>query len=110
MSTIDRRTAGERRIEPRFNINIDIEWEANNGRKKGTINDISREGCFVLCSGDVEDGDKVRIFFPLSDGMKVQFLSAVVNHVYEIGFGVRFIEIGVAQKIFLSKFIDSLKK
>jgi PilZ domain len=109
MSTIDRRTRGERRIVPRYSINLEIEWEANNGRKKGTINDISREGCFVLCSGEVEDGEKVKIFFPLSDGMKVEFLSEVVNHIYEIGFGVRFIELGIAQKSFLSKFIDSLK-
>ncbi len=109
MSLIDRRTGGERRSEPRYNVAIEIEWESKIGRKNGTINDISREGCFVLCSGEVEDGDKVKIFFPLSDGMKVQFLSAVVNHVYEIGFGVRFIELGVAQRNFLSRFIDSLK-
>ncbi len=109
MSTIDRRTSGERRTEPRYSINIDIEWESNAGRKKGTINDISREGCFVLCSGEVEDGDKVRIFFPLSDGMKVQFHGEVVNHIYELGFGVKFVEMGIAQKSFLARFIDSLK-
>lgn len=109
MSLIDRRTGSERRTEPRYNVKIEIEWEANIGRKKGMIHDISKEGCFVLCSGEVEDGDKVRIFFPLSDGMKVQFLSAVVNHIYEIGFGVRFIDLSVAQKSFLTKVIDSLK-
>jgi hypothetical protein len=109
MSTIDRRTGSERRTTPRYKVKIEIEWEATVGRKKGMIHDISNEGCFVLCSGEVEDGDRVRIFFPLSDGMKVQFLSAVVNHIYEIGFGVRFIELGIAQKSFLSKFIDSLK-
>ncbi len=109
MSTIDRRTSNERRIEPRYTVNIDIEWETSAGRNKGTINDISREGCFVLCSGDIEDGERVRLFFPLSDGMKVQFLGEVGNHIYEIGFGVRFIELGIAQKNFLSKLITSLK-
>jgi hypothetical protein len=109
MSTIDRRTGTERRTEPRYSVNIDIEWEAGGGRKKGTINDISREGCFVLCSGEVEDGDKIRLFFPLSDGMKVQFLGEVANHIYEIGFAIKFIELGIAQKSFLSRFIDSLK-
>ena len=109
MSTIDRRTGSERRTTTRYSVNIDVEWEAKIGRKKGTINDISREGCYVLCSGEVEDGETVKIFFPLSDGMKVQFLGEVVNHIYEIGYGIRFIELGVAQKSFLSKFIDSLK-
>jgi len=106
---IDRRRGSERRESPRYNVKIEIEWEAKIGRKAGIVNDISREGCFVLCSGEVEDGEKVKLFFPLSDGMKVQFLSAVVNHIYEIGFGVRFIELSVAQKGFLSKLIDSLK-
>ncbi|MBS1795210.1 MAG: PilZ domain-containing protein [Acidobacteria bacterium] len=106
---IDRRTGGERRVSPRYNVNIEIDWEADAGRQKGTVNDISREGCFVLCSGEVEDGDRVKLFFPLSDGMKVQLLGTVVNHIYEIGFGVRYIEMSVAQKGFLSKLIDTLR-
>ena len=109
MSTIDRRTGGDRRTAQRYSVNINIEWEAAVGRKKGTVNDISREGCFVLCSGEVEDGERVLIFFPLSDGMKVQFNCEIVNHTYEIGFGVRFTELSAAQKDFLSKLIDSLK-
>jgi hypothetical protein len=109
MSTIDRRTGGDRRTAPRYSVNINVEWETVGGRKKGTVNDISREGCFVLCSGEVEDGARVLLFFPLSDGMKVQFTCEVVNHIYEIGFGVRFTELSAAQKDFLSKLIDSLK-
>ena len=110
MSTIDRRTGGDRRTEPRYNVNLNVEWEtAALGRKKGTVNDISREGCFVLCSGEVADGERVLIFFPLSDGMKVQFACEVSNHIYEIGFGVRFLELSAAQKDFLTKLIDSLK-
>lgn len=105
---IDRRTGSERRISPRYNVKIEVDWEANVGRKKGIVNDISREGCFVLCSGEVEDGERVKLFFPISEGMKVQFLSAVVNHIYDIGFGVKFIELSAAQKNFLSKLIDSL--
>lgn len=109
MSQIDRRTGSDRRAAPRYNVNFNVEWEASIGRKKGTVNDISREGCFVLCSGEVEDGERVLIFFPLSDGIKVQFTCEVVNHIYEIGFGVRFIELSAAQKDFLTKLIDSLK-
>jgi hypothetical protein len=109
MSTIDRRTGGDRRTEARYSVNINVEWETSTGRKKGIVNDISREGCFVLCSGEVEDGERVLVFFPLSDGMKVQFTSEVVNHTYEIGFGVRFTELSAAQKDFLTKLIDSLK-
>ena len=109
MSTIDRRVGSDRRAAPRYNVNIKVDWEAAVGRRKGTVNDISREGCFVLCSGEVEDGERVLLFIPLSDGIKVQFTCEVVNHAYEIGFGVKFVEVSNAQKDFLTKLIDSLK-
>ena len=111
MTTIDRRTGGDRRTEPRYVVNIDVEWETagGGGRKKGIVNDISGEGCFVLCSGEVDDGERVLLFFPLSDGMKVQFSCEVVNHIYEIGFGVRFSKLSAPQKDFLTKLTDSLK-
>jgi len=109
MSTIDRRAGSDRRTAPRYSVNISVEWQSSVGRKKGTVNEISREGCFVLCSGEVEDGERVLVFFPLSDGIKVQFNCEVVNHTYEIGFGVRFLELSAAQRDFLTKLIDSLK-
>ena len=80
------------------------------GRKKGIISDLSREGCFVLSSGEVEDGENLKLFLPLSDGMKVQFWGEVVNHVFEIGFAVRFIEISESQRSFINNFVDNLKK
>jgi hypothetical protein len=109
MSQIDRRNGGDRRTAPRYTVDLQVEWQSVAGRKKGTVNDISREGCFVLCSGEVEDGERVLLFFPLSDGMKVQFDCEVVNHIYEIGFGVQFVELSGAQQDFLTKLIESLK-
>ncbi len=106
----DRRSGNERRVVKRLVVNIEIEWEGVNGRRNGTINDLNRQGCFVLCSGDVEDGENVKVFLPLADGMKVQFWGKVANHIYEIGFAVRFIELSDAQKDFLEKFIDRLRK
>ncbi len=106
---IDRRSGDERRDLKRYGTKIEIEWEGLVGRKTGTISDISETGCFVLCSGEVEDGENVKIFFPLSGGMKVQFWGEVVNHFPEIGFAIRFIELSEAQKEFLEKFVDTLK-
>lgn len=106
----DRRTGRDRRNEERYSVNIDIEWEGLSGRKPGTISDLSATGCFVMCSGEVEDGETVKIFLPLAEGMKVQFWGEVVNHIYEIGFGLRFIELSAAQKDFLEKFLETLRK
>ncbi len=106
----DRRSGSERRETERLGVNIEIEWEGLTGRKTGTLGDISVRGCFVLCSGDVEDGEIVKIFLPLADKMQVQFWSEVANHIYEIGFAVRFIELTDAQKDFLKKFVAALGK
>ncbi len=107
---IDRRSGSDRRIDGRHKIKIDVEWEGLIGRKSGTISDISVNGCFVMSSGEVEDGENVKIIFPLNGGRKVPFWGEVVNHFLEIGFAVRFIELNEAQKDFLTKFVDTLKK
>jgi hypothetical protein len=62
------------------------------------MSDVSLDGCFVLSSGDINDGDPVKIFVPLADGMKVQFDGKIANHVYEIGFGVRFGTLSAPQR------------
>ncbi len=98
----------ERRAMRRYPVNIDVEWEGTVGRQRGTINDIGSLGCFILCSGEVDDEEIVKIFMPLGDGMKVQFLGEVVNHVFEIGFGVRSQELNRAQKDFIEGIIEPL--
>ena len=107
--TKDRRTGRERRLVERHSVQIEMEWEGLVGRKPGTISDLSEHGCFVLCSGEVEDGENVKIFFPLTDGRKIQLWGEVVNHVFEIGFAVRFIELTEAQQEFLEVFVDTLR-
>ncbi len=109
MAITDRRTGSDRRAVERFNVSIEVEWEGLIGRKPGTLGDISLIGCFVLSSGEVEDGENVKIFFPLADGRKIQFWGEVLNYVFEIGFAVKFIELSEAQREFLKVFIDRLR-
>ena len=110
MAIGDRRRGSERRTEDRFKSNIEIEWEGLVGRKPGTISDLNTQGCFVLCSGEVADGENVKIFFPLTDGRKIQLWGEVVNHFYEIGFAMKFIELTDAQTEFLEVFVDTLRE
>lgn len=104
----ERRSGEDRRQMSRFKVKIEIEWEGQAGRKSGTIGDISETGCFVMSSGDVSDGENIKIFFPLTGGMKVQFWGEVTNHFLQIGFAIRFIKLSEAQKDFLEKFVDTL--
>jgi len=106
MSQLDRRKSDDRRKSRRYPLSLDIEWENYHGRRPGSLSDISEDGCFVLSEVDVSDGELVRVFIPLTDGMKVEFLGQVANYVYEIGFGVNFISLTDAQREFLASFVE----
>lgn len=87
-------------------MSLDVEWENHYGRRTGTLSDISEEGCFVLSEVDVSEGELLKVFIPLTDGMKVEFMGQVANLVYEIGFAVNFLSLSDAQKEFLSSFVE----
>ena len=105
----DRRSGGDRRRDERFALNVKIAWEGSSGRWEGTLSDISSTGCFVLGPGDVVDGDRVRIDLPLLAGGTVSLWAEVANHVYEIGFGAKFVGLTDAQRTYLERFTDTLK-
>jgi hypothetical protein len=106
MSKLDRRQSDDRRRSRRYPLSLDVEWENYHGRRPGTLSDISEDGCFVLSEVDVSDGELVKVFIPLTDGMKVEFLGQVANFVYEIGFAVNFISLTEAQREFLKSFVE----
>lgn len=105
MATQDRRSGAERRGMNRYPIEVEVEWRGSIGRSAGSISDVSLDGCFVLGSGDVDDGEDVKLYIPLADGMKVEFGARVTNHVHEIGFGVKFDQLSAAQREFLIKIV-----
>ncbi len=105
MTMTDRRSGFERRAIIRSKASLGVEWENLAGRYSGTLSDISECGCFVLSSGEVSEGDTLKLFLPLGEGMKVQILGEVKNHVFEIGFALRFIGLSEAQKKVLREFI-----
>lgn len=101
----DRRRSGERRSAKRFSVTIDIEWERGSDRHSGTLSDLSEGGCFVLSGAEISDGDTIGLFIPIGDGMKVQFSGLVTNHVFEIGFAVRFDSMTEAQRNVLRNYL-----
>ena len=95
--TPDRRRSTDRRSSRRYTVTIDIEWEYLGERNPGTISDLSEGGCFVLTGVEVQDGDEVGLLLPIGDGMKVQYIGTITNHVYEIGFAVSFTRVSEDQ-------------
>ncbi|MEO6655419.1 MAG: PilZ domain-containing protein [Pyrinomonadaceae bacterium] len=110
MATNDRRSGTERRGTNRYPVEMDVEWVGSAGRSPGTISDVSLDGCFVLSSGDVNDGENIRLYVPLADGMKVEFSGRVANHVFEIGFGIKFDQLSLAQRDLLIKIVRDNEK
>jgi hypothetical protein len=109
MTTGDRRKGGDRRLFNRVRSNVQVEWESSGGKSTGTLNDLSPTGCFILCSGDVIDGDQVRVDVPLSSGGTVSLWGEVANHAKEIGFGLRFIGLTQTQRIYIERLIETLR-
>ncbi|CAN5397093.1 hypothetical protein BH10ACI3_BH10ACI3_15230 [soil metagenome] len=105
MATQDRRSGTERRGTNRYPVELDVEWQGSAGRAPGSLSDVSLDGCFVLSSGDVNDGENVRVFIPFADGMKVEFTGRVANHVFEIGFGIKFDQLTASQREVLIKIV-----
>lgn len=107
----DRRSGSDRRSKVRYATEIEIEWEGAAGRETGTISDLSETGCFVLCSGDVEDGEAIKMIFSLANNRTISLSGTVVNHIYEIGFAVRFAEqLGANEQHFLDKLLEHLER
>lgn len=105
----DRRRGGDRRLNERYSLELEITCEATSGRFVGTMSDLSSTGCFVLAEGDVEDGDQIKVEIPLMTGGTVAFWGRVANHVPELGFGVTFTGLTDAQKSYLERFTDTLR-
>lgn len=91
----------ERRTTPRANSNLTVRWEGVIGSNTGTVSDLSTEGCFVLCSGQVMESEPVRLQFSFPDFNSVPLLGEVVYQVNEIGFALRFVNLTPAQVEFL---------
>ncbi len=97
----------ERRAAERIRVNMDVSWQAGDGQHSGTISDISTNGCFVLCSGEVEDGKAVAVEFKLARRAKaIGLRGEVVNHLAEIGFAMKFTGVGKTEANFLKKLIS----
>src|SRR5258708_4797546 len=110
MDIRDRRSGQERRGTKRFQVELDVEWECSKGRFSGSISDVNLDGCFVLSSGDVSDGEHVNVYLPMPDGMKAEFGGVVANHVFEIGFAVKFDKLSVLQRDLLVNIVRDFEK
>jgi hypothetical protein len=96
----------ERRSEKRVRVAADIEWSASGDVSPGRLGDLSSNGCFVLTSGDFGDGEVVRLYFPTTDGSRLEILAEIRNYVEDIGFAARFVSLSDSQREFVRNFAE----
>jgi hypothetical protein len=96
----------DRRSEERVRVAADIEWATGGDMNRGRLGDLSSNGCFVLAAGDFSDGEIVRLFFPMTDGTKIEILSEIRNYVEDIGFAARFMSLSETQREFIRSFAE----
>lgn len=106
MSNNEQWSGDERRSEERIRLAVEIDWDALAGPRKGTISDLSKTGCFILASGFYSEGEAVSVRLPLTDGSTFEFMGQIVNHVPDLGFALRFIDLTDTQKDFLFNFAE----
>jgi hypothetical protein len=97
-------TNEDRRSEKRTRVAADIEWSAAGDVTPGRLGDLSSNGCFVLTSGDFGEGEVVRLYFPTTDGTRLEILAEIRNYVEDIGFAARFVSLTDAQREFVRSF------
>lgn len=106
MATKDRRSGLDRRRVRRAMVAREIEWENHTGRRRGTLSDISRRGCFVLASGDFAIGERLYIHLPLVTGSTLRLPAEVRTSIFEIGFAAQFRDLSNAEAEFLERFVE----
>lgn len=100
----------ERRRAERFRVNLDIRWEGSSGQRKGTISDISTSGCFILTSPEVAATEPIRIGIQLPKGKIMTLPGEAVYSTEEIGFALRFTNLGKKEELFLQRLIDTARR
>lgn len=87
----------DRRDEERYTVTQDVFWQGDGGRSQGTISDLNWSGCLILAEDNVKKGEKIHVFLPVRGGTRVQISGTVTNFAEEIGFGLKFDDLGEDQ-------------
>jgi hypothetical protein len=100
----------DRRSAPRVRVKLQARWEGVLAREMATITDLSRSGCYVLSSANVELKELIWLEIDLPDQESVHIWAEVVDQADDIGFAVRFNSSSTEEEQRLASFIESLFK
>ena len=100
--------SAENRRYPRVELPIDGSWDGASGRRDVRIMSLSVGGCFVDGSGTPSVGERVRVELRFVDPPTLTLVGEVVYRDRVQGFGVRFVDLAVADRILLARALRGL--
>lgn len=95
----------ERRKTSRVRVNLDVVIADQSSQHKGTISDISVDGCFILSRGEAATDEPITVTIELPSKKTVRLTGEVVYNTPEIGFAMRFKELPASAMSFIEKII-----
>lgn len=84
----------EQRHHERVRLPLEARWEGLSGKHEARVYDISVGGCYIETLGQVTPGERVSFQIQLPGGIWLQLHGEIVHGELNIGFGLRFIELG----------------
>jgi hypothetical protein len=96
----------DKRGMARVEVSLDARWEGVLAQCAGTIIDLSKSGCFILTSDLAAPDELIRLEIESPAGRSVYLWGEIVYKISEMGFGVRFTNVGPTDAALLELLID----
>jgi len=87
----------EKRTKPRFDVCLDVRWQASAAHYNVRIADISEGGCYVDTILEATKGETLFLKIMMIDGGWIEVEGVVAHHSPRLGFGVRFVNLSYEQ-------------
>ena len=80
----------EKRSDKRITVNLVVKWDWLSGSYEAKLEDISKSGCFINTTGQVDLDETVSLQVLLPSGEWLPLTGTVATYQPGIGFGVMF--------------------
>lgn len=95
---------------PALRLILQVHADAASGQLNGILGNLSMSGCFVQTYGQVQPGERIKLWLFLPTERWQSFSGEVVYQFERLGFGLKFVDLQEEDKILLSFLIDYLNE
>ena len=96
----------DKREHPRKPFLAEAALEFASGKYQSRISELSLGGCYVDSIASVKQGEQISLTITFGSGVSERFTGEVAYVIQGMGFGIRFVDITMEQKILLLQIVD----